>query len=255
MTNVKLFSKMIFSKYVSSIKEYFELVQKSETNKDVSDFKVTLLIGLNALHRVFDAVLIKTKNIETAYYYSQKSFSYYLEYMQQIKAADLLSSLNHTDAIIFVYKKTICEVCEKTVSRRTYSDFDDDSITINENELRYIMTQMFSFVNTLFFWDNESFTFENRLKLAQMIYKHEFLYDKSISMSSYLEVIQNKSEISFEKYEDVILELSKIVSKKKNLIEINKNELILLKVHRDSETFYSKFNDSTTKDLVKWLTV
>jgi hypothetical protein len=246
---------MIFSKYISSIKEYFELVQKSETNKNASDFKTTLLIGLNALHRVFDAVLIKSKNIETAYYYSQKSFNYYLEYMQQIKAADLLSSLTHTDAIVFVYKKTICEVCEKTVSRRTYSDFDDDSITINENELRNIMTQMFLFMNTLFFWDNESFTFENRLKLAQMIYKHEFLYDKSIAMSSYLEVIQNKSEINFEKYEDIILELSKIVSKKKNFIEIDKNELILLKVHRDSETFYSKFNDSTTKDLVKWLIV
>jgi len=255
MTNVKLFSKMIFSKYVSSIKEYFELIQKSETCKNMSDFKITLWIGLNALHRVFEMVLIKTKNIETASYYAQKSFIYYLEYMEQIHAADLSSSLNHTDAILFVYKKTICEVCEKGESRRTYSDFDNDSITIEECELRHIMTQMFLFVNTLFFWENDAFTFENRLKLAQMIYKHEFLYDKSIAMSSYLEIIQNKSDITFEKYEDVILELSKIVSKKKNLIDINKNELILLKVHRESETFSSKFKDSTTKDLVKWLTV
>ena len=255
MTNIKLFSKMIFSKYVSCIKEYFELIQKSETSKTATDFKFTLLIGLNALHRVFDAVLIKTKNIETANYYAQKSFSYYLEYMQQIKEADLLSSLNHADAIVFVYKKTICEVCDKTNSRRTYSDFDDDSITIEENEIRKITTQMFLFVNTLFFWDNDSFTFENRFKLAQMIYKHEFLYDKSMAMSSYLEVIQNKPEITFEKYEDIILELSKIVSKKKNCLEINKNELILLKVHRDAETFLSIFKDSTTKDLVKWLTV
>jgi len=246
---------MIFSKYVSCIKEYFELIQKSETSKTATDFKFTLLIGLNALHRVFDAVLIKTKNIETANYYAQKSFSYYLEYMQQIKEADLLSSLNHADAIVFVYKKTICEVCDKTNSRRTYSDFDNDSIMIDDNELRNIMAKMFLFVNTLFFWNNESFTFENRLKLAQMIYKQEFLYDKSVMMSSYLEVIQNKPEISFEKYEDIILELSKIVSKKKNCIEINKNELILLKVHRDTETFLSKFKDSTTKDLVKWLTV
>uniref|UniRef100_A0A6C0B764 Uncharacterized protein n=1 Tax=viral metagenome TaxID=1070528 RepID=A0A6C0B764_9ZZZZ len=255
MTNIKLFSKMIFSKYVSSVKDYFELIQKSESSKNAADVKVTLLIGLNALHRVFEVVLLKTKNIETAQYYSQKSFNYYLEYMEQIQEADLLSSLNRIDAILFVYKKTICEVCDKGSSRRTYSDFDNDTIIIEDNQLREIMCQIFLFVNTLFFWDNQSFTFENRYKLVLLIYKHEFLYDNSKSMSCYLEVIQNQSEISFEKYEDIILELSKIVAKKKNPVDINKNELVLLKVHKESETFLFKFKESTTKDLVKWLTV
>lgn len=253
MTNIKLFSQMIFSKYISSIKEYFELIQKSESVKNIVNVQFTLLIGLNALHRVFEVVLLKTKNIEIAYYYSQKSFNYYLEYMEQIHAADLLSSLNRMDAILFVYKKTICEVCEK--DQHNNNKYEDDTVEIGEAELRNIMNQIFRFTNTLFFWENNNINFENRASLSQFVYKHELMYEKCINMTNYLEVVQKETNMHYEKYEDIVLELSKLISRKRSASITNRNELILLKIHNDYETFTTKFRDASTKDLVKWLIV
>ena len=256
MSTVKYSTHHIFSKYVSAIKEYFELVNKSDAIKNLVNTKLTLLIGINAIHRVFEIVLLKTKNIDTAHYYSQKSVYYYSQYMEQISSADLLSTLNHTDAVMFVYKKTICEIYDKDASTQNIlSAFGDDALNIDDGEIRNIMDNIYQFINILFFWDNASFTFDNRYYLSQILDKYVTDFEVVKNQLPYLEMLQNKTEMSFEKYEEILTELGKIIKKRKLNVDVNKNELLLMKYYGESETFQNKFHDSTTKDLVKWLTV
>jgi len=257
MSNAKHFAHHIFSKYVSAIKEYFEVVNKSDSIKNLVNAKSTLLIGLNAIHRVFEIVLLKTKNMETAHYYSQKSVYYYSQYMEQISAADLLTSLNHTDAVMFVYKKTVCEIYDKdTSAQNILSVFsDDDALNISDGDIRCVMNNIYQFINVLFFWENAAFTFDNRYYLSQFLDKYAADFDLVKNQLPYLEMLQNKTEMSFEKYEEILNELGKLIKKRKSACEVSKNDLLLMKFYGEAETFQNKFHDSTTKDLVKWLVV
>jgi hypothetical protein len=96
----------IVDKYVRIMHEYFELMLQSDIMAELKYPVLSLNIGVNSLHRVFEYVLLKTKNIDTAYCYAQRTYYYYLEYMEQIYKANLSQNLNHMDAILFVYKKT-----------------------------------------------------------------------------------------------------------------------------------------------------
>ena len=257
MSNMKQLTHHLFSKYVFAIKEYFDVVNKSDAIKNLVNAKSTLLIGINVIHRVFEIVLLKTKNLETAHYYSQKSVYFYSQYMEQISAADLLSTLNHTDAVMFVYKKTVCELCDKdTSAQNILSVFsDDDAINISDSEIRGIMNNIYQFINILFFWDNDAFTFENRFYLSQFLDKYAADFESVKNQLPYLEMLQNKTEMSFEKYEEILKELGKLIKKRKSASEVSKNDLLLMKFYGEAETFQNKFHDSSTKDLVKWLVV
>jgi len=256
MSNIKEFTNEFFAKYVSTIREYFDTMSKSETTKNLANVKTTLLIGLNAVHRVFEFVLLKTKHIDTACYYAQQSIDYYSQYMEQICTADLLSTLNHTDAVRFVYKKTVCEIYDNDeTTKAILSAFGDGNVNIEEKEIRNISDTIYRFINAYFYWDNDVFNFENRYYLAKFLDNYDNNYELFKNVLPYVEALQSRSEMSFEKYEEILKELNKIMKKQKNAVEVNKNELLLMKLYGESDTFQNKFNDSTAKDLVKWLIV
>jgi len=249
----------IFSKYVSVIKEYFLTMNKSEIIKNLVNANSTLLIGLNTIHRVFEIVLLKSKNLDTAYYYSKQGFFYYLEYMEQVRASELLSSLNHTDAVLFVYKKTIFEVFDKDSSSSSQRiqnllTINNNSLTMYENEIKICVNEAFRYLNVLFFWNNSKITYENRYYLSQLLEKHMNHFEKMKTIIPYLEVLQNNTEMTFTKYEDIINELSKKIDKRL-LKDTAKNETIFMKFYMEPDVFHNKLHDSTTKELVKWLTI
>ena len=74
----------IVDKYYIVIEELLNQLEKILTNVSDIDISTCMFIGLNSIYRVFEYVLIKTKNIEKAYYYAQKTYFYYIEYMEQI---------------------------------------------------------------------------------------------------------------------------------------------------------------------------
>lgn len=95
----------IVEKYYATIDTYFQQLENlTESNKNI-DVKSCMMIGLNLIHRIFDYVLMRTKNIEKAYYYAERTYIYYIEYVEQIHKTNLHMSLNQSDAILFVYKK------------------------------------------------------------------------------------------------------------------------------------------------------
>ena len=121
MTTTKYFKNRIILKYALIIKEYFDLMNQNETLKNLSNPNPSLYIGMNAIHRVFEYILIKNKNIDHAYYYSQKCYYYYLEYMEQIHKSDLLQNLNHIekqkeDYINTYFTKDIKDIAGNSIS-------------------------------------------------------------------------------------------------------------------------------------------
>jgi hypothetical protein len=202
-------------------------------------------------------ILLKTKNIDTAFYYSKQAIYYYIEYMEQVRASDLLSSLNHMDAVLFVYKKTVCEVYDKESTSDTINNLmtiHDNSLLMDDGDLKSFMNDVFQYINILFFWNNERITYENRFYLSQLLDKRICAFDAVKSATPYLEVLQNTTNMTFAKYEDVINELSKKIERRKTST-VNKKEVLFMKCYAESDTFHSMIKDSTAKDLVKWLTV
>ena len=72
MANTKYFKNRVILKFALIIKEYIDLMNQNVTLKNISNPNNSLFIGMNAIHRVFEYILIKNKNIDHAYYYSQK---------------------------------------------------------------------------------------------------------------------------------------------------------------------------------------
>lgn len=260
-TNV-YYKNRILVKYSSLIAEFFQLMNHSDTLKTVPNAKSSLYIGINAIHRVFEFILLKTKNVENAYFYSQKSYYYYLEYMEQIHKSEF--ALNHMDAILFVYKKTIYEIQDGTTNNTSDTatnvmTLNNETITIEEDELKLLLTNAFNFAKTLFFWENDSITFDNRLHLCDE-YLHRYLLkvDSLELIGSYLELIQEKINMEYKKYEELLQEIiEKLEKTKRSAVfkNIDKNDRIFNKFYMNQDTLYEKFHGETTKDLVKWLFV
>lgn len=261
MPTTKYFKNRLITKYALIIKEYFDLMNKSSIIKNVSNPNPSLYIGMNTIHKVFEFILVKLGSIDEAYYYSQKCCLYYLEYMEQVFKSDLFQNLNHLDAVLFVYKKTIFDIydgepSDSVNSIRNIMSLTDEVVPHEEFEIRILFHNLSKFTKILFFWDNINITFENRVKICDE-YLHRFLNrnDTIENIQSYLEIIQQKISMNYDKYFDLLKEILAFVEKTKKITIKNtdKDEWILMKFYVEEKSFFEKFNNDTTKDLVKWI--
>lgn len=98
-------------KYVFTLKEFIDLAYKSKykTNKGFQMY--TYIKGIESLHHVFMICMLYTCNIDLVSHTLQKSYYYYIEFIDQInKDEHYLLKFNIHDAILFVYKKSIYEI-------------------------------------------------------------------------------------------------------------------------------------------------
>jgi hypothetical protein len=133
-----------------------------------------LFTGLGIINRIFEYVLLKTKNVSSTYYYTNDSISYFLEYLEQIYKANFSYTTNNidTDTVLFVYKKTILELFEND-NKNNNINIGGKSIlsniiqsNSNFNNLEHIPKQdikdfcllIFKITNLLLSWKN---TLEN----------------------------------------------------------------------------------------------
>tara|TARA_B110001450_G_scaffold256463_1_gene287085 strand:- start:13605 stop:14405 length:801 start_codon:yes stop_codon:yes gene_type:complete len=104
----------IYTKYVTIISEYLIQVKENLYMKDEIYFKYIINKGIETISHVFKLLLLYTKNLEICYYYSQKAYFYYTEFIGQIVQIDqehqTYLQLNCKDASLFVYKKTLFEI-------------------------------------------------------------------------------------------------------------------------------------------------
>ena len=101
----------IVEKYVALIGEYYAFIRENANIIHKKQYPYLLARGLDTITHVFTIILFYTKNLEITYYHSQKSFYFYVEFIEQIlDAQNAFLHLDSRDASIFVYKKTIYEI-------------------------------------------------------------------------------------------------------------------------------------------------
>ena len=146
----------IVEKYFSLIEEFFQQIEKILVPIGDISIQTCMYIGLNSIYRVFEYVLIKTKNVEKDYYYCQKTYLYYTEYMEQIDQTNLQHSLNQTDAVLFIYKKTIFEL-QKDGENKTFDTitnimtFEEEISKFNNKEYLMWLNKISRLINVFFF--------------------------------------------------------------------------------------------------------
>lgn len=116
----------IMEKYSTLVCEYVFFISDKKNISHKKHFPYLLERGLDTITHVFIMILFYTKNLELTYYHSQKSFYFYVEFIEQIlDVQHTFLHLSSRDASIFVYKKTIYEInqeCRKEIENSAYDD-------------------------------------------------------------------------------------------------------------------------------------
>ena len=274
-----------FSKFLESdicnIEQNFCVNNGSVINFD-SHINCHLFTGITIINRVFEYIFLKTKHISYAYYYSNEAFSYYLEYMEQIYKANLLYNVNHADAIVFVYKKTIFELYENnnttTVElggRSIFSNIIESSKKVNNvflidnNDFKSLFLLLTKTVNLLLCWkdtylystssEDEAIyeipllSFKMRIDFCQHFLEN---YMKNIEKIGWkidcLEIMYQRlswTNILWKLFLDEFL--LDITKRNKKLPNENLADF-LLSFHMEKMTLQEKINNEDVKSIVKW---
>jgi len=256
----------VVEKYVAIMNEFFHLIQQSDLMQKLNYPVHSLYIGINALHRVFEFVLLRTKNVEKAYYCSQKTYYYYLEYIEQIHKSNLSQSLNHLDAILFVYKKTIFCIFdgsnddESSATMSNIMTLNETVLQFDERDYQNTFVKISKLTNLLFDWKNENIEFQHRIQICNL-YLLRFLKQISHMESTmdYLEVLQTKMNMNYNIYEELLKEILEKREKTKRarsesfFSELDKNEYFLMKFYIEEPIFREKFDDGNMKEFVRWM--
>ena len=124
-------STEILNKYRLLVIEYLLFINETiNTCKTNDNCKFIILRGLTTISYVFIFILHSSRNLNMAYYHSQKAFYYYTEFIGQITGdQNVFLQLTSRDAMMFVYKKTIFEI---------HNDYKKSNVLLsdltNENE-------------------------------------------------------------------------------------------------------------------------
>jgi hypothetical protein len=101
----------VLNKYNLLIIEYFKFITEKVNLKNASCNKFIIIRGLETISHVFNNILHYTKNMDLAFYHSQKAFYFYVEFIEQISDDQhTFLQLNSRDAALFVYKKTLFDI-------------------------------------------------------------------------------------------------------------------------------------------------
>lgn len=143
----KIDKQVIIDTYITILNEFFNKFLESEvSNYENSHFSFgeqgvlmnynklnnsNLFIGVSIIHRIFEFIFKKTKNLNTVYYYLNETISYYLEYISQVNKSNLYHNLNQSDAVVFVYKKIIFELFNDNEDSMDFVELGSKSILSN----------------------------------------------------------------------------------------------------------------------------
>jgi hypothetical protein len=171
-------------------------------------------IGFRAITYVFQINFIISKDLDTAYYSCKKAYLYYLEYLEQIHTTNMVQNLNHINAILFVYKKSIIHYSNNklptSINHLKSYGFENKCMKIsklmnvllwwNNNEIirnQIMILFSFKYINTfLDFSEEKSENIENTEKSensanSENIYIYiENLQKKKINHDEYCQLLQ-----------------------------------------------------------------
>ena len=131
-----------FIKYVTLMNDFLNYGYNNLDYDNINNYKNNIYKGYQTLTHVFKYIILKTYNINFAYEITQKCFLYYIEFISQIyDTNNQYINLSITDAIFFIYKKSI------------FKDLDEDK-NIDNNTTTFL-----PLLNKLIIIHNELLTY------------------------------------------------------------------------------------------------
>ena len=255
--------QQIIEKYCLVLKEFIDKIQNSKPIIASNHLIMSLSIGITAIHRVFEYTLLKTKQIDKAYYQGQQTYYYFLEYLEQINESHLVHTLNHKDAVMFVYKKAIFDVHDGSEDIQSNSlanimSLSCNSINISDKEWRTLFIRISKFINACLCWNNYLYDFSFRIQLCEQFLEPFLLNIERLDFTTYyLEYLHQNFPIEQDKYIELLTNMLLKSEKTKrirsgSITEQEKNETVFQKISSNNE-FKCKFEKLTTEQFVSWL--
>ena len=150
LKNIDLFNKnlnietnKIIQLYSELVIQYFKFITENNNNIKAKNFYLFAFIitrGLETVTNVYCFLLYHTKNVDVAYFHSQKSFYFYVEFIGQISDDEnIFLQLSSRDASLYVYKKTIFEINLEIKETLNVSSV--------ENEINNKLNEINSYIN------------------------------------------------------------------------------------------------------------
>jgi hypothetical protein len=197
----------VIYKYLNVCINYFEFISKSEFLKNLYNHTFLTRVGFNAINHVFILNLNKT-TIDIAIENTEKAYIYYLEYLEQLHKTNIVCELNHMDAVLFLYNKTIPNYVNET-NKNT-----DIGISNKNSFINFI--DIFNFINVVLFWENPNI---NRGDVLKIVFKYIDLHLllKNDMLKLYLELSQTNDILyEYDNYLYFLKESHKRIQQKYN---------------------------------------
>ena len=96
--------------YLDIIIEYMDAMKQSTFITAHLDREFLIYTGFRAITHIFQINYVYANDLDTSFYSSQKAYIFYLEYLEQMEKTNMSHDLNYTDAIQFLYSKTISQL-------------------------------------------------------------------------------------------------------------------------------------------------
>ena len=107
--------------YVDAIYEFIDAMNGSAFISKQQDKELIVFTGFKAITKIFQINFINTNDLKNALYSSQKACYFYLEYLEQMQNTNMSHDLNYTDAIQFLYSKTITDYTPTNVTELSHN--------------------------------------------------------------------------------------------------------------------------------------
>lgn len=173
------FKNDLILKYTILIYEYIHIMHTSEIISELENQTAVIQIGMQSITHIYKLAFFLSKQISTAVCHSQKGMYCYLEYIEQMNKTNMLHNLDNTDAVVFIYNKTLTEIYGQNPSTNMMTNI----LSISENDnykgpdfikCNKALETMSQISNTLLWFSNEQITTENRLKIIET-HLHPFI--------------------------------------------------------------------------------
>ena len=236
----------ISKKYSELVIEYLRFSNENIKIKNTNLYKYIIIRGLDTITNVFSFILYYTKNIDITFYHCQKSFYFYIEFIEQISEEEkVFLQLSSRDACTYVYKKTIFDInneCKKI----------SENISVDTREKISILDKYISIYRTILYkviykTDTDIFKktmcdfemFANKLNNIKINIKNINLLD------IFIDNLDKKVEDASYFFE-IILQFVKKISKGTENIKKCDNKVL-------SDEFDVYLKNNSSDKLVNWL--
>lgn len=220
----------IINIFILLIKEYITLIfKKGIKNEGI------FLSGLNTLIHIFNITFYYTKNLKLTCYYTQQGYHVYLDFINELSNVNIsFLNLKTKDAIMFVYKKTIFNICNdyrKNISYKKFNNNDDDKIFDSLNKIQNIYKNIIEYfsktiINT-FIIDEDADIFCNKLTNINNILCSKKKDDTTIDLlKQFITLLTSNKDESKDFFINIEYFLNNITKKKffeDNIIRIKTN--------------------------------